>query len=512
MSNVVKYTPVGSIQKTVADARAAFNSGKALSEDFRRAQLEALNKMIDENEAALMDACSKDLHKNPKETAVMELGMAKADIALTLNHLTEWMAPEFVSTKIINAMDKCQIRRDPLGVVLIIGAWNYPLQLTLVPLIGAIAAGNAAIIKPSEVSEHSAAILADLIPRYLDGSLYKVVNGAVQETTVLLKEKYDLIFYTGNGVVAKIIMRAAAEHLTPTILELGGKSPCVVDKNVDVRVAARRIAWGKFINCGQTCIAPDYVLCEKSVEAELVSEIGKALKEYYGDNIQESKDYGRIVTDRHFGRLSKLMQSGGKVAVGGQTDAKDKFIAPTVLVDVDRRADIMKEEVFGPILPIVSIRDIDDAIAYINQNDKPLALYVFSKDGPVCEKVLKSTTSGSALANDCLMQAAVHTLPFGGVGGSGMGAYHGKGTFDCFTHKRAVMVKDLGLEAINAIRYPPYTDGKAKWLGRIQHEPIYGKNYAARKLLNKAVFVGLLAFAVVKFFPGVLNYLPYVGK
>jgi len=329
----------------------------------------------------------------------------------------------------------------------------------------------------------------------------------VAETTAVLDQRFDKILYTGNGNVGRVVLAAAAKTLTPCILELGGKSPVVVDDDVDIRVAARRIVWGKFVNCGQTCIAPDYVMCKKSTEPALVKEMTAALKEYFGEDAQKSPDYCRIINERHFKRIRGLMQDG-RVVIGGRVDEKDKYIEPTVLSEVTMKSGIMKDEIFGPVLPIVNVEGIPDAIRIINSNDKPLALYVFSNNAQTCELVLSSTTSGGAIANDTLMHAGIAALPFGGVGGSGFGAYHGKHSFDVFSHHRAVMVKNLGMEAINRLRYPPYSSSKTKWIMRLMLESVHGPLHKVqRAAIRLAVFAAVAAFAYKAYTSG--RFLPW---
>jgi aldehyde dehydrogenase (NAD+) len=383
---------------------------------------------------------------------------------------------------------------------LIIGAWNYPVQLTLLPLVGAIASGNTCIVKPSELSENTAQVLAALFPKYLDPECFRIVNGAIAESTAVLDQRFDKILYTGNGMVGRIIVQKAAKYLTPVLLELGGKSPAIVDKNSDLAIVGRRIAWGKFVNAGQTCICPDYVICEKSVEGPLIEVMKKTIEEFYGKDPQKSEDYGRIVNDRHFTRVTKLLTSG-KVAFGGKTDPKDRYISPTILTDVDAKSEIMADEIFGPVLPIMTVNNIQEAIDYVNQHDKPLALYVFSKDDTVCEKVLRHTFSGGAVANDTLMHASVHTLPFGGVGPSGSGAYHGKLSFEAFSHQKAVMVKNQNMEVVNAIRYPPYSDTKTTWISRLMMERPHSSTHHLTNFLLKAALVGLILAGTSRMFP-----------
>ncbi|XP_061558354.1 aldehyde dehydrogenase family 3 member A2b isoform X2 [Phycodurus eques] len=384
------------------------------------------------------------------------------EIGLAVRKLKEWAAPRPVEKNLLTVSDSVYIKAEPLGVVLIIGAWNYPWAVTLQPLVGAIASGNAAVVKPSEVCVHTAKVMDELLPLYLDKELYPVVTGGVPETQELLRQRFDHIFYTGNSAVGKLIMAAAAKHLTPVTLELGGKSPCYVDSKCDVAVACRRVAWGKFTNCGQTCIAPDYILCEPAVQQRLIRELQKAIEEFYTDDPKTCPDYGRIVNQRHFRRIVSMLQDS-TIAVGGDNDEEDRFIAPTVLRDVKPDAKVMQEEIFGPLLPILTVNGLDEAIRFINKGEKPLALYVFSDDDKVIKKMRDETSSGGLLVNDCLVHYSVSSLPFGGVGNSGMGCYHGKYTFDQMSHLRGCLIKGLKMEAMNNMRYPPHTAKKLGW-------------------------------------------------
>jgi aldehyde dehydrogenase (NAD+) len=334
----------------------------------------------------------------------------------------------------------------------------------MAPFIGAIAAGNCAVLKPSEISANTSALIADLVPRYLDQDCLRVVEGGVPETTNLLDQRWDHIFYTGNGVVGRIVMAAAAKHLTPVTLELGGKSPAIVGRSADLEMAAKRIAWGKFWNAGQTCVAPDYVLVHEHVHDRFIAQLRTSLREFYGDDVQASPDYGRIINEHHFQRLQKLLGSGD-IAIGGQVDPGDRYIAPTVLVNVPHEAPVMGQEIFGPILPVLRIRDIDDAIAFVNARPKPLALYVFAKDRLAQQRILGRTSSGGATVNHAWMHLTVPGLPFGGVGESGMGAYHGKATFDVFTHRKSVLKKSTLVDP--PLVYPPYSDIKERWIKRL---------------------------------------------
>ncbi|MGZ8735176.1 MAG: aldehyde dehydrogenase family protein, partial [Acidimicrobiia bacterium] len=406
--------------------RAGFEAGRTRPIDWRRAQLRRLDAMLIERETDLLDALAADLAKPAIEGYLTETAFTRAEIAFALANLDTWVKPEKVAVPMTQQPGRAQTLREPLGVALIIGPWNYPIQLVLAPLVAAIAAGNAAVIKPSELAPASSRVLARLVAEYLDPECVAVAEGGVAETTALLAERWDHIFYTGNGTVGRVVMEAAAKHLTPVTLELGGKSPAIVDRHANVAVAAKRIAWGKFVNTGQTCVAPDYVLVDRAVERELLDGLASTVRSFYGDDPRTSPDYGRIINDRHFARLRGLLESGGEPVVGGETNAADRYIAPTVLTAVDPGASIMTEEIFGPLLPVLPVDDVDDAIAFVNSREKPLALYIFSEADTVAERVIASTSSGGVAVNATVLHLAVPGLPFGGVGASGMGAYHGR--------------------------------------------------------------------------------------
>uniref|UniRef100_A0A8C2XC77 Aldehyde dehydrogenase n=1 Tax=Cyclopterus lumpus TaxID=8103 RepID=A0A8C2XC77_CYCLU len=371
-------------RQAVQRAKEAFLSGRTRPLEFRLQQLHALQRMITEKEAEISTALKQDINRN--------------EIKLALEKLAVWAAPRPVERNLLTISDEVYIQPEPLGLVLIIGAWNYPWAVTLQPLVGAIAAGNAAVVKPSELSEHSSLLLRALLPRYLDKDLYPVVTGGVSETQELLRLRFDHVFYTGSSTVGKLVMAAAARHLTPVTLELGGKSPCYIDKDCDIRIACRRITWGKFVNCGQTCIAPDFILCEPCIQ-------------------------GRVV----------------------------ECIRQTLL-----------EEIFGPLLPIVTVSDMDDAIRFVNEREKPLALYIFCSDKKATKRMIEETSSGGVTVNDVMMHYTLSSLPFGGVGESGMGHYHGKHTFDQLSHQRACLVRSLRMENVNLARYPPQDRRPAK--------------------------------------------------
>ncbi|CAG7835613.1 unnamed protein product [Allacma fusca] len=450
----------------VKSAREAFATGKTLPMSFRRKQLEGLLRMYDEGKQEIMDALKQDLRKTTFEGTLYEIEILKTDVKGILRNLKDWTKEEQLPFNALSFTDNASVHKDPLGVVLILGTWNYPFVMALQPLAGAIAAGNCAVIKPSEVSANSSATIARLLPRYLDKDCYKVFEGDVTATITLLEEKFDYIFATGSVAVGRSVMAAAAKHLTPVTLELGGKSPTYIDDSVNMERTVKRILWGKLINLGQTCIAPDYVLISKARQQEFLDVASKVLAEYYGDNWQKNPDLTRIINERHFNRLKKVLDATkGRVAIGGQTDQKDLWISPTIIVDVDPATDsTMEDEIFGPILPIVNVESPEAAIKFIRNRPKPLALYIFSENSDLIEKFKTKTSSGGLCVNDCVVHTGYVGLPFGGVGTSGMGNYHGKYTVDTFCHKKAVLQRGISAvsEKLGDSRYPPYTNGKIK--------------------------------------------------
>ncbi|KAM4627827.1 aldehyde dehydrogenase family 3 member A2a [Polymixia lowei] len=483
-------------QLAVQRARKSFQTGKTKPLEYRVHQLKSLQRFITEKRKDIAEAVKKDLYKSEHGTELFETLGLEGEINLAVEKLAEWAAPRPVEKNLFTISDEVYIQPEPLGVVLIIGAWNYPWAVTLQPLVGAIAAGNAAVIKPSDVSPHSAKVMEELLPLYLDKDLYPVVTGGVTETQELLKQRFDHVFYTGSSTVGKLVMEAASRHLTPVTLELGGKSPCYIDKNCDLTVACRRITWGKFVNCGQTCIAPDYILCEPCIQSQVIEEIRKSIKEFYTDNPKTFEDYGRIVNQRHFKRVMALMD-GSKIAIGGDSDESQYYIAPTVLQDVTGESKAMQEEIFGPVLPIISVSGVDEAIQFINEREKPLALYIFSPDNKVIRRVIAETSSGALLANDCLVHFTVSALPFGGVGNSGMGRYHGQHSFDQLSHLRSCLIKKLNMEGVNTMRYPPHTAKKLGWARFFLLKQVnLGK---LRRMALLATLAALAAFVVQRF-------------
>ncbi|UGT43442.1 aldehyde dehydrogenase family protein [Nocardia yamanashiensis] len=450
---------------TVARLRDTFATGHTRPLAWRKAQLAALKRMLVEREDAFATALHADLGKSALESYTTEIGFTINEIDHAVKHLERWLRPGRARVPQALAPARARTVLEPLGTVLIISPWNYPLQLALAPLVGALAAGNCAVVKPSELAPATSAAIAEWLPVYLDTAAVAVVEGAVKETTDLLDQRFDHTFYTGNGTVGRIVMTAAAKHLTPVTLELGGKSPAVVDPGTDLAAAARRLVWGKFMNAGQTCVAPDYILAIGETARELEPLLTQAVRDMYGENPQQSPDYGRIVNERHFDRLTALL-GDGRIVTGGATDRASRYLAPTVLADVDPESPVMKEEIFGPILPIVRVRDLDEAIAFITARDKPLALYAFLGSDAAKQRLLTETSSGALAFGITNAHLAVAGLPFGGVGESGMGRYHGAYSIETFSHAKAVLDKPLRPDTLR-IAYPPFTGLKERLLRRL---------------------------------------------
>jgi len=437
--------------------------------EWRLKQLRAIKKLLLENKDEITKAVQADLRRPETECILAETFSAVGEVDHAIENLASWMEPESVPTPLAQKPGTSEIRRDPVGVVLVISPWNFPINLCINPLTLALAAGNTVVIKPSEVSCHSANFLGRVLPRYLPSDAVKIVQGGVPETTALLEQRFDHIIYTGGGTVARVVMAAAARHLTPVTLELGGKSPVIVDKSADIDVTARRILFGKFLNCGQVCIAPDYVLVHKDVESQLLAAMKRTIRSWYGKDpaaIKASKDLGRIINARHFARVAKMVESHrGDIVEGGQLDESELYVAPTILSNPALDDMIMRDEIFGPVLPVIRVNDTNEAIRFIGERPKPLALYVFAGDSSIQEKVLQNTTSGGVAVNDTILHIANPNLPFGGVGDSGMGAYHGKIGFDIFSHKKGVKSTSTWLDP--SARYPPYTDSKLRLVSMI---------------------------------------------
>lgn len=439
-----------------------FQTGKTKQIDFRIAQLKVLKQAIVENKSAVIEALKQDFNKPEFESYATEIGIVK-EVDYAIKHLKSWVKPQKVSIPLEQLPGSGYIYPEPLGVVLIISPWNYPFQLTVSPLIGAIAAGNCTIIKPSEIAPHTSTVIAAMIRRYFDAEYVAVVEGGVEVSKQLLEQKFDHIFFTGGTAIGKVVMAAAAKHLTPVTLELGGKSPCIVDGDIDLEHAANRIAWGKFINAGQTCIAPDYLLVNRAIKPQLIDQLKQTVEQFYAKEPAKSPDYARIINQKQFNRLTAFLEDG-EIVIGGQTNRNDFYIAPTIIDNVSLDMPVMQEEIFGPILPVIEYDDVSEAIAIINQKPKPLALYIFSRNRELQKRILNETSSGGVCINDTVMQVGVSSLPFGGVGESGMGRYHGKASFDTFSHFKSVLKKSFLLDL--KWRYAPYV-GKLDFLKRM---------------------------------------------
>jgi aldehyde dehydrogenase (NAD+) len=450
-------------KEIVASQRRFFYTGTTKDVEFRMRQLKRLQALISENEKAITEALWADLHKSEFESVLTEISYCIEEINYNIKHLRQWTRPKTVSAPLTQQPAKAQLYYEPLGVVLIIGPWNYPFQLTVAPLIGAIAAGNCAIMKPSEVASHTSSLMAKLFNQYFDSEYIKVIEGDKDVTQSLLAEKFDHIFFTGGTAIGKIIMSAAAEQLTPVTLELGAKCPCLVDADTHLEYSARRLIWGKLINAGQSCIAPDYLLVDSRIKDQLIAKIIHCIKEFYGENPATHPDYGRIISDKHFQRLQGLL-GAGEIIYGGDTNPEERYIAPTLIEGVTWDDPIMQDEIFGPILPIFTYDDLNDAITHINQLPKPLAVYIFSQNKAFQQKVLQTTSSGGVCINDTVMQLSSPELPFGGVGDSGIGRYHGKSSFITFSNEKSVLKRSFLFDL--KLRYAPY-EGKLKLLNWI---------------------------------------------
>ncbi|MEP7332164.1 MAG: aldehyde dehydrogenase family protein [Terracoccus sp.] len=444
----------------LARARGAYAGGVTKPLEWRERQLRSLRHMLVEDGDVLCDALAADLGKSRTEAMITEIGFTVNEIDHLLKHLRSWLRPERVSVPITLPFAKAHIVREPLGVVLVIAPWNYPVTLALGPVAGAIAGGNAVVVKPSEVAPATSHALTRLLRTHLDPDAVQVVEGGVPETTALLAQRFDHIFYTGNGTVGRIVLEAAAKHLTPVTLELGGKSPTYVDDTADLEVAARRIVLGKFTNAGQTCVAPDYVLATREVLDRLTPLLARAIGDFFGADPASSPDYGRIIDGRHFDRLCGLIDPSLVVA-GGGTDARHRYIEPTVLDGVTGEHPVMQEEIFGPVLPLVEVAGIDGAIDFINHRDRPLALYLFTADAATQRRFERETSSGGVGVNIPLAHLMVPDLPFGGVGPSGMGAYHGRASIETFTHAKGVLNHPTRPDS-TALIYPPFAGVKRR--------------------------------------------------
>eukprot|EP00002_Diphylleia_rotans_P006982 TRINITY_DN1644_c0_g1_i1.p1 TRINITY_DN1644_c0_g1~~TRINITY_DN1644_c0_g1_i1.p1 ORF type:complete len:489 (-),score=123.44 TRINITY_DN1644_c0_g1_i1:162-1628(-) len=455
------------IQQTIARLRSAFDSDKTRPIEWRLSQLDKIEALVKDNREAWKEALRLDLGVSQAFADLIELKAIEGELKEARANIHEWVKEVPYPTPPSGGFAKSFCTPEPYGVVLLISPWNYPLSLILNPLIDAICAGNCVLIKPSEVSVNVTALVAKLLPKYLDPECFAVIEGDAAVTGLILAERYDLIFYTGNTDVGRIVMQAAAKHITPVVLELGGKNPTIVTADADLQVAARRIVWGKYsMNNGQTCISPDYLMVEESVRDKLIGLMKAAIVEFYGQDPKNSADYSRVINQHHCQRLANLLQDDSiQIVHGGQVDIPNRYIAPTIAV-VRPDSKLMEGEVFGPILNVMTIKDVDEAIRYINAREKPLALYVFSSNKATQDKVLARTSSGGVCVNDTIMHIA-GKMPFGGVGHSGMGAYHSKAGFDAFTHMKPVYRNGTFMDP--SLRYPPYTPEKLRRIELIEN-------------------------------------------
>jgi aldehyde dehydrogenase (NAD+) len=436
--------------------KAFFNSGKTKDYHYRIESLKKLKAIIKKYEDEILDTLNTELRKPHSESYQTELGVTYEEINITIKNLSKWMKPKRVRTPITHFGASSTIYSDPYGVSLIIAPWNYPIQLSFAPLIGAISGGNCAILKPSELTPKISSLLKKMITEVFEEEYIAVIEGGVEVSTELLQKRFDNIFFTGSVPVGKIVMEAAAKHLTPLTLELGGKSPAIVDQTANIDLAAKRIVWGKFTNAGQTCIAPDYLLVHKSIKEELLDRMNHYIEVFYGEKPLESNRYAAIVTERHAKRLASFIEEA-HILRGGAYDIENRYIEPTIIDQISLSDGIMNEEIFGPILPIFEFDQLNESVEFIQQFEKPLALYVFSNDRSVQEQIMKNITFGGGCINDTLMHIASAHLPFGGVGQSGLGSYHGKASFEAFTHQKSVVRQTTLFDL--PLRYPNSKNG-----------------------------------------------------
>lgn len=461
-TSIIDFDPEKALQHAYfEEKRAFFASGATRSYKFRKAQLKKLRQAIVAHEEDINNALRMDMHKPDFEAYASEVAFTMMELDHTLRNLKKWMKPERVNTSLVHFPSQSKIVKDPLGVCLVIGPWNYPFQLLMAPLIGAIAGGNTVVLKPSEMTPHTARVIETLIDEAFEQQYISVVQGNGAEVVPALMDEhhFDHIFFTGSEPVGKIIAEQAAQKLTPVTLELGGKSPAIVDQTANLKVSARRIAWGKFFNAGQTCVSPDYVLVHESVQEDFINEMRQVIWEFYGQMHPDHPDFAHIVNEKRFDTLQSYF-SQGRILLGGEADRDHLYIAPTLMDEISMDSPIMQEEIFGPILPILSYTTLDEAKEIISKNSQPLALYLFTEDKAVEEEIIRDVQFGGGAINNTIVHLSNTNLPFGGVGSSGYGRYHGKYSFDTFTHLKSVMKTSTWLDI--KLRYPPYSINKKK--------------------------------------------------
>lgn len=504
-------TPLEEISTRVEQVTEGFHSHKTLPLEFRKSQLRNLYYALYDNLDLIYDAFYKDLHKSQLEVDLSELSFVFKEIIYFIDNLEKLAKPIKAPVEMMFKPASASVYKQPFGVVLVISPWNYPLSLSISPIAAAIAAGNTVILKTSELCPNVSQVLIKVLEHALDPSIFRGVAGAIPASTELLKLKFDKIMYTGNGVVGRIVSRAAAEHLTPVVLELGGKSPVIITRNADLRIAARRVLWGKQVNSGQTCVAPDYILIEDSVKAKFISELKNAYKEFFPEP-EPFENYSRVINERHFGRLKSVLdKTDGDIVVGGKVDASDKFISPTFVDNVKRTDSLMEEEIFGPLIGLITVKNVDEAIEFIKrEHDTPLALYIFSKDHAEQQKIISLTRSGAVGINDPLMHVVLLNVPFGGVGESGTGGYHGQYGFDSFSHLRTVFHQSSLIERLLAVRYPPYIT----WKKNANHNMTIKKPWFGREgIVKKSIFKSIWNLKTIAALIAVLAaYVKYAKK
>lgn len=454
-------TVVSDMSNLLQKQRDFFAMGKTRPLAFRLAQLQRLRAAIVSHQAAIVQAATQDLGR-PEFEGYIEVAVV-GELDYIIKQLPRWAKPRKAKLSLSQLPGAAWVQPEPLGSILVLGPWNYPFQLMVSPLMGAIAAGNCAVLKPSELAPATSQVLAQLVQETFDPAYVALVEGGVEAAQALLAEPFDHILFTGGERVGKLVMQAAAEHLTPVTLELGGKSPCIVDADINLEVTARRLMWGKFLNAGQTCIAPDYLLVQEDVKPALIKALTDTIQASYGETPAQSPDFSRLVNERQFDRLVGFLDRGD-ILIGGDHDRANRYIAPTLLDNITWDDPIMQEEIFGPLLPILTYRHLEEAIQAINRRPKPLALYLFSRNQRHQQMVLEQTTSGTVCLNDVILQVAIWDLPFGGVGSSGMGAYHGRYSFETFSNFKSVLKKPFWLDT--DWRYPPY-QGKLKLFKKV---------------------------------------------
>ena len=451
------------IPELIESQRKYFRTGATLGLKFRLEQLKKLHEVMIKYERDIFEAINKDFKKSEFEIFGTEVALVIEEIKFFLKNLPKLMRPEKLKSTLVSFPAKNYLYREPYGLSLIIGPWNYPLQLILEPLVGSIAAGNCVILKPSELAAHTSALIRKMINEIYEPAFVAVVEGGPEVTQSLLAQPFDHIFFTGSVKVGKIVYEAAAKNLTPCVLELGGKSPCIVDADADIDLAARRIVWGKFVNGGQTCVAPDYLVPHKSIKKALLDKIRFYIKKFYGDDPKQSPDYPRIINERNFNRLKPLLNNG-KIVIGGEHDAAERYIAPTVIDEISWDDPVMQDEIFGPVLPVMEFDNLDDMLEQIKDRPKPLALYYFSKNKKKQDRIIREMPYGGGCINDTLFQFGSPHIPVGGVGPSGIGNYHGKASFDVFSNSKGIVRQSNMIDV--PLRYPPY-GGSLKWLRMI---------------------------------------------